>query len=144
MKLKDIMTTDVEVISPDASLKDCAKKMKQLNVGAIPICDGERLLGMITDRDLVIRALAEDRNIEELRAKDVVSSPIVYCFEDEDVESASRIMEVKQIRRLVVLNREKRLVGIVSLGDVAAKIGNEGLSGEVLHKISEPVRGKVA
>jgi CBS domain-containing protein len=144
MKLKDIMTTQVEVLPPTATLKECAEKMRSLDVGAIPVCADDRLKGMVTDRDLVIQAIAEGRDPQTTQIKDVMSSPIVYCFEDDDVESAVRVMEVKQIRRLVVLNRDKRLVGVVSIGDVAAKTLNEGLSGEVLEKVSQPVRGRVA
>lgn len=144
MKLKDIMTTNTEIISPDATLNECAKKMKQLDIGAIPVCDGDRLLGMITDRDLVIRGLAIEKDFNQMKAKDVMSAPIIYCFEDDDVESSVRIMEVKQVRRLVVLNREKRMVGIASIGDVAAKTESEALSGEVLGKISTASRQSAA
>ena len=139
MKLKDIMTPIVEVVHPDTALQDCARKMKANDIGSIPVCDGDRLVGMVTDRDLVIRAFAEGLSPNDIAVREVMSSPIVFAFEDEDVASAARIMEVKQIRRLAVLNHKRRLVGIVSLGDVAAKTGNEALSGEILQKICEPL-----
>lgn len=136
MKLKDIMTPQVQVIHPSTALKECAALMKTCDVGAMPVCEGDRLVGMITDRDLVVRALAESVSLNDMAVREVMSSPIVFAFEDDDVESAVRIMEVKQIRRLAVLNHKRRLVGIVSLGDVALKAGNESLSGEVLEKVS--------
>lgn len=135
MKLKDIMTPKVQVIHPSTALKECAAQMKACDVGAMPVCEGDRLIGMITDRDLVVRALAESVSLNDMAVREVMSSPVVFAFEDDDVESAVRIMEVKQIRRLAVLNRKRRLVGIVSLGDVAVKTGNEALSGEVLEKV---------
>lgn len=144
MKLRDIMTPQVEVLPPTATLRECAEKMRSLNVGAIPVGENDRLLGMVTDRDLVIQAMAQGHDPNVFQIREVMTSPITYCFEDDDIESAARIMEVRQIRRLVVLNRQKRLVGIVSLGDVAAKTRREELSGEVLQKVSEPVSGKAA
>jgi CBS domain-containing protein len=143
MKLRDIMKSDVEVIPPECNLADAARKMKSLDVGALPICDGERLLGMITDRDITVKGTAEGLNPDQIEVRDIMSSPVIYLFEDENVESAVRLMEVKQIRRLIVLNRDKKLAGIVSLGDLAVKTGNEELAGEALEKISEP-KGRVA
>jgi CBS domain-containing protein len=146
MKLKDIMTDEVHVIPPSLSLTECALKMKEYDVGALPVCFNDRIVGVITDRDIVVKALAV-RKIEELphlTVKDIMSTPPVFAYEDEDVDVAVRLMEVKQIRRLIVLNREKRLVGIASLGDVAAKGHNRSLSGEVLEKVSEPTRGRAA
>lgn len=144
MKLKDIMTPQVEVLSPDATLKECAEKMKSLNVGAIPICDGDRLRGMVTDRDIVVEAIAQGRDPNTTHVRDVMTSPISYCFEDDDVDNAVHKMKEKQIRRVIVVNRDKRLCGIVSLGDVAAKSSDDKLSGEALEKVSQPVRGKAA
>lgn len=135
-QLKDVMTPKVQVIHPGASLKDVANKMKELDCGAIPVCEQDRLVGMVTDRDIVIRGLAEEKDFNSVCARDVMSSPIIYFFEDQNVDEAARLMEVKQIRRLVVLNRNKRMVGIVSLGDVAVQTGNEELSGEILEKVS--------
>jgi len=138
MQLRDVMTRGVEVIHPDATLEEAAEKMKSLDVGPLPVCDGERLVGMVTDRDITVRATAEGRDPKSTRIRDVMTPDILYCFEDQSVEEAARLMEEKQIRRLVVLNREKRLVGIVSLGDVAVRGADQELSGEVLEEVSEP------
>jgi CBS domain-containing protein len=114
--------------------------MKELNVGSLPVCDGERLLGMITDRDITVRATAEGKNPTEIPVSDMMSSGITYCFEDQPVSEAAQIMEEKQIRRLPILNRQKKLVGIVSLGDLAVDGGNKQLVGEAITEISQPAR----
>jgi len=138
MQLKEIMTTDVEVIRPDSSVADAAKKMKSLDVGALPVCDGQRLLGMITDRDITIRATADGRDPNNTLVRDCMSPEIVYCFEDQDISEAERIMQEKQIRRLPVLTREKQLAGIVALGDLATKTDEPRAVGKTLEKVSEP------
>jgi CBS domain-containing protein len=143
-RVKDIMTPDVLSVGPDATLKEVAEMMKDINAGSVPVCDQGRLLGMITDRDIVLRVIAEGRDQSTIRAKDLMSSPIIYCFEDQSVDKAAQIMEDKQIRRLMVLNLDMKMVGILSLGDIAVKRASEVVSGEILERVSEPTRGKVA
>jgi CBS domain-containing protein len=138
MKVKDVMTHGCECIGPESTLREAARWMKELDVGPLPVCDNDRLVGMLTDRDIVLRAVAEGRDPSTTRVLDVMTPNITYCFEDQDVGEAARLMEDKQIRRLVVLNRDKRLVGIVSLGDLAVETGDERLVGEALERISEP------
>jgi CBS domain-containing protein len=138
MQIKEVMTTGVEVVRPDDTLQEAARRMKSIDVGPLPVCDGDRLLGMITDRDIIIRATAEGRDPKVTRVKDAMTPGVVYVFEDQDVEEAASLMKERQIRRLVVLDRDKRLVGILSLGDIAADIQDEELSGEVLERVSEP------
>lgn len=140
MKISEIMTADARCVSPEASLVVAAGMMRDLNVGSLPVCDRDRVTGVITDRDIAIRGVAEGRDPEGSPVRAIMSSDVAYAFEDQDVEDAARIMEVKQIRRLPVLNREKRLVGIVSLGDLAVEAGM-ALSGEALKEISQPVDG---
>jgi CBS domain-containing protein len=123
MKLKDIMSTEVEIVRPDASIQKAAEKMRSLDVGALPVCDGRRLIGMVTDRDITIRATAAGRDPKTTLVRDCLSSEPVYGFEDQDLEDAQTLMEQKQIRRLPVMSRDKELVGIVALGDLAAKVG---------------------
>jgi CBS domain-containing protein len=144
MKIKDIMSTQVEVLPPDATLRECAKKMKELDVGAIPVGENDRLRGIVTDRDIVVKAVAEGRDVEQARVRDAMNSPIDYCFEADDIRDAVGHMQEKKIRRIVVLNKDKRLVGMVSLGDVAAKGPSDELSGDTLEKVSQPTRGKAA
>lgn len=136
MKVSDIMTADARCVGPDVSLAVAARLMRDLDVGSLPVCDNDRITGVITDRDITIRAVAEARDVEGTPVRAVMSPEIVYAFDDQDVGDAARLMERKQIRRLPVLNREKRLVGIVSLGDLAVEAG-ASLSGEALQEISQ-------
>jgi CBS domain-containing protein len=139
MQVKDIMTSSVECISPDTTLREAAQKMKQLDIGPLPICgENDRLVGMITDRDITVRAVAAGRDPSTARVCDVMTPNVVYCYEDQDISDAAHMMEQNQIRRLVVLNREKRLVGILSLGDLAVDTGDEQLAGHTLEAVSEP------
>jgi CBS domain-containing protein len=137
MQLSQILTHDVETIPPTASIRDAARRMKELDVGALPVCDGSRLLGMITDRDIAVRAVADGREPERTAVTEAMTPEVIFCYEDEDVRQAADLMEQKQIRRLPVMSRDKKLVGIVSLGDLALQ-GNDRLSGEALQQISQP------
>ena len=137
MLVRDALTKDPQVVRPDASICDAAKKMKQLDVGMLPVCDGQRLIGAVTDRDLAIRAVAEGRDANRTFVHEVMSRDVLYCFEEDNLEQAAIIMEEKQVRRLPVLNRQKRLVGIVSLGDLALRADDEVLVEEVLECVSE-------
>src|SRR6266540_3659133 len=119
MKLKEIMTQNVQVVHPNDTLQDAASKMRDNDIGFLPVCDGDRVLGVVSDRDLIIRALAEGRDPGEMIGKELMTSPVLYCDEDEDVKEAAQLMQNNQIRRLIVLNGDKRLVGVVSLGDLA-------------------------
>jgi CBS domain-containing protein len=138
MQVYEVMTPDVEVIHPDATLKEAATKMSQLDIGPLPVCDGERLVGMLTDRDITIRATAQGCDPDTTKVRDMMTSEVVYCFEDQDVETAAQMMEMRQIRRVPVLDRDKRLVGIVSLGDLSVETGDRELAGKTLEGISEP------
>ena len=142
MELRDIMTRNVEVISGDASLKEAATKMKTIDVGFIPVCDGDRLKGILTDRDITIRATADGRDPTKTKVADVMSTDIAYCLEDQELDEAVSLMEARQIRRLPVLNLDKRLVGIVSVGDIAVHAGDRDMAGETLEEISQPAAPK--
>jgi CBS domain-containing protein len=139
MKVKDIMTEEVQVIHPDDSLEAAAQKMSTHDFGFLPVFEDDQLVGVITDRDIVVRGVAKGMNAKALLGRDLMTSPAIYCFDDQSVEEAAKIMENDQIRRLVVLDRgNNRLVGVVSLGDIAYKTTKE-VSGEVLEKVSEPL-----
>jgi CBS domain-containing protein len=132
------MTKGAECSRPNATLQEAAWRMKELNVGALPVCDHERLVGMITDRDITIRSVAEGRDPRSDRVREIMTPGIVYCYEDQEVAEAAELMREKQIRRLPVLNRDKQLVGIVSLGDLAVETGDDALCGHALEGVSEP------
>jgi CBS domain-containing protein len=139
MQTKDIMTPNVECVRPDATLQETARKMRDLDVGPLPVCgDDDRLAGMITDRDIIIRAVAEGKDPRTTTVREAMTEEIISCFEDQDVQEAARTMQERQVRRLVVLNRDKRLVGIVSLGDLATESGDREKAGAVLQDVSEP------
>jgi CBS domain-containing protein len=140
MKLQDVMSRNVEVVRPDATIQEAARKMAQLNVGPLPVCDGERLVGMVTDRDITVRATAAGRDPKTTPIREAMTDKVIYCFEDQDVREAAQLIEEKQIRRLPVLNRDKRLVGIVSVGDLAVRTHDKGLTGEVVERVSGPAQ----
>jgi CBS domain-containing protein len=123
MQVREVMTPEVEVISPETTLAEAAQKMKSLDVGPLPVGERDRLVGMVTDRDITVRATAAGRDPNTTKVREVMTEQVFYCFEDESIEQAAEIMERAQIRRLMVLNRDKRLVGIVSLGDLAVETG---------------------
>ena len=139
MQLKDIMTPNPECISPDASLHEAARRMRDLDVGTLPVCGAnDRLAGMITDRDITVRAVAAGKDPTATKVRDVMTEEVIYGFDDQDIHEAARTMQQRQIRRLLVLNRDKRLVGIVSLGDLAVEGGDPEHAGTVLQEVSEP------
>jgi CBS domain-containing protein len=145
MQIREIMTREIDVIPPNTSIRDAAAKMKELDVGAIPVCDGQNLTGLVTDRDITVRAVAEGRDPSQVRVSEVMSHEIAYCFEDETIEQAANLMESKQIRRLPILDRNKQLAGIISLGDIALRTEGsqqKDLAAEALQEISEPAKPK--
>jgi len=141
MQVKQLMTRGVECVRPTDSIARAAERMKELNVGSLPVCgDNDKLAGMITDRDITIRGTAGGCDPCGTCVQDVMTPHVIYCFEDQSAAEAARLMEQHQIRRLVVLDRDKRLAGIVALGDLAVKAGEESLSGETLELVSEPAQ----
>ncbi|MBU0889602.1 MAG: CBS domain-containing protein [Gammaproteobacteria bacterium] len=133
--VSDVMTRGVRTLSPTDTLTAAAQAMQELDVGSIPVCDGVRLVGMVTDRDIVVRGVAQER--VNVSLQDVMSEGLLYCHEDDTVPSAMESMRRQQVRRLPVVDKDKRLVGIVTLGDVATK-GDEDDAGVALRGISEP------
>ena len=138
MRINEIMSRDVEVARPEDTIQDVARKMRDVDTGVIPVCDGDRVQGMVTDRDIVLRAVSEARSFET-PVSEVMTSDVEYCYEDDDIAEAADKMAELQVRRLVVLDQNKRLVGIVSLGDIAQQ-GKDKTTGQALEEISEPNR----
>ena len=137
MLIKEIMTHNVEVVGPDDTLQQAARKMRDLDIGPLPVCDGQRLVGLLTDRDIAVRAVAEGLDPKTAVVSDAMSPQVAYCFDDQDVREAARLMKDKQIRRLPVMSRANQLVGIVSLGDLATETSQGGQSSEVLKEVSQ-------
>lgn len=143
MRIAEIMTREVQTVAPDSDLVTVAQYMKRLNVGVIPVVEEGRLLGVITDRDIVIRAIAEGRDPVNARARDHMTPDPTTVTPDDDVQHAAQIMAREQIRRLPVVEHGT-LVGIVSLGDVAVDSGREQMTGQTLEEISTPSRPRTA
>ena len=123
MKIRDVMTCDAKLTSPDDTLRHAAQMMKECDCGVLPVADGDRLVGMITDRDIAVRCIAEGKG-PNTTVREGMTQEVLYCFDDEDLQHVCQNMADIQVRRLPVLSRDKRLVGIVSLGDLARKEPN--------------------
>ena len=138
MQVKDIMSSPCEKIDYNATITQVAQKMKSSDVGILPVEKGDEIVGVITDRDIVLRVLAERRDPGTTAVSKVMSTDVTTCYEDDDIADAAKLMEDKQIRRLVVLDRNDSLAGILSVADFAVKGKDEHLSFEVLEKVCEP------
>lgn len=138
MKVADIMTRDVTVARPTDTIQDVARRMADIDVGSLPVCDGERIQGMVTDRDIAIRAVAEGRSFSD-PVSGIMSAEVEYCFDTDDADEAADKMAGSQIRRLPVVDKDKRLVGIIALADVALNLKDKP-TGKTLEDISQPGR----
>ena len=138
MLVRDIMTRDVQLLAPDDTLIEAARRMRDDDIGSLPVAEGDRLVGYVTDRDLVVRGLAEGFSANT-HIRDVMTDQVLYCFDDEEVEEVAVNMADNQVRRLPVLSREKRLVGIVALGDLATK-GEDASAEDALEGVSRPTQ----
>jgi CBS domain-containing protein len=137
MNVSDVMTRDVMVVSPNDTIQQAAKIMSQIDAGSLPVAENDRLVGMITDRDIAVRAVAEGKNPGQTRVRDVMTTEVRYVFDDDAVEEAAENMAELQVRRLPVISRDKRLVGILSLGDIAREHEPQQ-AGEALQGIARP------
>ena len=135
MRVSEAMTRDVRVANPDQTIREAAQMMAELDAGALPVGEQDRLVGMITDRDIAVRAVAHGKS-PDTRIRDVMTDDVKYCFDDDDVEDVARNMADIQVRRLPVVDRDKRLVGIVAIADIAANEEPE-VVGEAVSGISE-------
>ena len=144
MQISEIMTREVKTVAPDASLQQAAAAMEALGVGSLPVCDGRRLVGAITDRDIVVRGVAAGLSPVDSLVHECMTADIAYAFDDEEADEVLERMKTLQVRRLAVLDRDKTLVGIVSLGDIATepRAAALGSVGAAVAEISEPSRPK--
>jgi CBS domain-containing protein len=137
MKVKEIMTPEVAFVSSDVLIKKAAEKMEQLDVGALPVIVGEEVVGMITDRDIVLRSVAQGLDPEKHKVVEALSEGIISCNEEDDIKDVVNLMEDKQIRRVIVKDKGAKVTGIVSLGDLSLNLQKE-TAGEVIQEVSEP------
>ena len=121
MQLREIMTTDVEVIRPETCVSQAAEKMRSLDAGVLPVCEGQRLVGMVTDSNITIRATAYGHDPNTTPVRDYMSSDLICCFEDQDIKEAEELMRQRRVRRLPILTRKKQIAGIVALDDLASR-----------------------
>ena len=138
IKIQEIMTRDVVTIRPGASVREAARTMSERDVGLLPVCKGGRVLGLLTDRDITVRAIAEGLDPRKTEVQEIMTTDVYFCYGHEDVQDAVESFEKKQIRRLIILNRKKALMGVLSIGDLAVDSGDNNLAGEVLKRVSEP------
>jgi CBS domain-containing protein len=138
MKIRDIMTRDVQTVSPGDTIRRAAQMMDELNVGVLPVCDGTALVGMVTDRDITVRATSAGLAPESCKVAEVMTGSPRYCYEDDPVSEVTRLMAGQQIRRVPVIDRDDRLIGIVSLGDLAIDAKDTGAVNDALERISTP------
>ena len=131
------MTADVSFVGPDTPILEIARKMRDGDIGSTPVIENDRLAGIVTDRDIVVRVIAEGGDVRTKTARDAMSPGILYCYADDSVEAVLENMGGRQIRRLPVVDSDKRLVGVVSLGDLALS-GKRKAAGEALQEISQP------
>lgn len=124
MNISEVMSLNVRMIDPEESLVQAARSMDDLGVGTLPVAENDRLIGMITDRDIVLRGVASGKDVSATRVREAMSDEVLYCFDDQPVAEVTSNMGLKQVRRLPVVNRDKKLVGIVSLGDIATSDAN--------------------
>ncbi len=137
MNVKELMSTDVAMIESDATLTQTAEMMRSRDVGVLPVCESDEIIGIVTDRDLVIRAMAHGKDPAKTFVGEVMTPEIYYCFEDEDASDAARQMEERAIRRLLVFNTDYEPVGMLSISDFALKSHDEHLTCEILECVSE-------
>ena len=134
MNVAQVMTKDVELTDPGTTICEAARRMRDEDVGALPVGENDRLVGMVTDRDIAVRGVAEGKDPGSCTVRDVMSDGVFYCFEDEEAERAAEVMAQHKVRRLPILNREKRLVGVLALADLA----RAGAGEDALRSVSEP------
>lgn len=137
MLIKDIMTRNPEYTSPSNTLQEAAESMRDLEVGMLPVGDGIKLKGIITDRDIVTRSTAEGQDPKETRVSTIMTSEVLYLYEDQPIDVAVQTMKDKQVRRIVILNRDKDMTGILAIGDLANRTDEEGEIAEALEGVSE-------
>ena len=142
MKVKDIMTRTVEMVGPQDTLQTAALKMKDHDIGVVPVADGGRVVGIVTDRDIVVRGTAAGKDPKSTPVSEGMTTSVVTCHEEDRIDDVARTMKDRQIRRVVVLGDAKRVVGIVSLGDLAVETRDDERKGEVLEEVSTPTRGR--
>jgi len=142
MLVRDIMTQHVQVVDPDEALDHAARIMRELDIGSIPVCDRGRLVGLLTDRDIAVRAVAAGRDPKRTAVAEVMTRPVFCCAPEHAVESVALVMRARQIRRIPVIDQDEHVVGMVGLADIALEARNDRLLGAVVESVSTPHPGR--
>ncbi len=137
MKVREIMTPGVQCIQPDATIREAAELMLRLDIGVLPVLENDTVLGILTDRDIVIRSVVTENAPAQTCVREIMTPGVVFIYDDDDLAAAVEVLTRSQVRRAPVVTREHRLVGILSLGDLAVE-GDPGLAGEALRQVSQP------
>ncbi len=137
MRVSEVMTKNPETLLPDSSIQEIAREMEKLDCGFMPIAENGRLLGTITDRDLVMRVLAKGKNPQDTTAEEIMTPEVVHILKDQDLEDAAQEMCKRQIRRLVVVDNNEKICGVLSLGDIATKCNDHEIDAEIITSVSE-------
>ena len=137
MKVKQIMNRNVECIGPTTPIAKAAETMRDLDIGFLAVCENDRLAGTVTDRDITVRSVAQGRDPRLASVSEIMTSGVFYCLEDDEIEDVARQMQEKEVRRMLILNQDHKLCGVVSLGDIAKTTGETILAGETLGEIAE-------
>jgi CBS domain-containing protein len=137
MNIQQIMTQKVECVDSTVTIAKAAQKMRDMDIGFLPVCENDKLVGTVTDRDITTRSVAQGRDPRLAPVSEVMTQEVFYCYEDEEVDRIAQYMQENEVRRMLIMNREKRLVGVVSLGDIAKASGEKQLAGETLGQIAE-------
>ena len=137
MKVQEIMSQNVECIEPETLIAKAAEKMRERDIGFLPICESDRLIGTVTDRDITIRSVAEGRDPRLAPVREIMTQSVFYSYDDDDVERVGKYMQERDVHRMLILNRQKRLVGVITIGDIAKASGAKELAGETLGDIAE-------
>jgi CBS domain-containing protein len=137
MQIKEAMCTNFKIIKPQTTLKEAAQAMRECDCGYLPVGENDRLTGAVTDRDITIRAISDGLDPNTTTVSDIMTEKVVYCFEEDDIDSAAQTMKDKQIRRLVVLNKDKRMTGVLTVGDIARVCHDHKLTGSIENEVAK-------
>jgi len=135
--ISHIMNRNVRVVSPDTNVRQAAQEMKSLDVGALPVCNGQQLIGMITDRDIAIRSVADNKDPQNTKVSDIMSPEVIWCFDDASTEEVAAKMADHQVRRIPIVDRQKKLVGVVALADLATSQEDADTKADTIEAVSE-------
>jgi len=141
MQIADVMSRDVRLVSPDETVQSAARMMEREDIGFLPVGENDRIVGMITDRDIAMRAVAEGKDPKKTKVREVMTERVIYCMDDTDVEEAAQNMAEMRVRRMPIVDHEKRLVGVVSIGDIAFR-HRPNVAGAALEGVCKPGAGK--